>query len=159
MPGLTLLIQAWALRHITADEPRRAELMGYSRNRPDNLTRQGGHKNPDMSQPHPVNSQITHTTPNMKSWLYIHSATLSQEKWDAGRVKHNAASSKEKTNFISMSQTFCVERKQRFLSFVQIPEVTLGNGSLWPIIIKRQSTRGQSMSMIVLILLRPGLRY
>lgn len=37
----TLLVQARALRHITADEPRRAELMGYSGKRPDNLTRGG----------------------------------------------------------------------------------------------------------------------
>lgn len=40
----TLLVQARALRHITADEPRRAELMGYSGKRPDNLTREGGIK-------------------------------------------------------------------------------------------------------------------
>lgn len=51
--------------------------MGYSGNRPDNLTRQGGHKNPDMSQPHPVNSQITHTHTRHEN-MTIYTPTLSK---------------------------------------------------------------------------------
>lgn len=101
--------------------------MGYSGNRPDNLTRQGGHKNPDMSQPHPVNSQITHNTQHEIMTIYTPSNTKSKN-WDKqeGRAEHKAASSEE-TNF-SASQTFCVAGKKK--GFVHIPEVTLWNGQL-----------------------------
>lgn len=55
---------------------------------------------------------------------------MKTETRKGGREKHNAASSTEKTNFSSPQTFFCVVRKQPFLNFVQIPEVTLGNGQL-----------------------------